>query len=464
MKKILFKLLAFLLFPSVVSFGQMPLKIEDLPVSEINIPIRISLQSIYKLAEHHVDTVFTSPHYPNGWVQADCATRYKYYFKRSPLRMSASGTTFNMAFTGSYKIIGSSRACVNGTAISPWTPECKCGFEEGERKVNIGFSTTFSLHPNYLLRTKFARTEPQALNKCTVCFWGQDITSTVMSGLKKELDLTRKMMEDTFGTINIRPYMQEVWNKLSDAYEIPAIGYFTLNPKNLRMGKIGAGNDLLNINIGISATPVVTLVKPQPQGTVVPDLAAATNNEGFNIHLEAALQYDSLSKVLNGYLQHKRFELSEGIIKKHIIIEDCKVYSGLNDDMIIEMAFRGSHSGTVYFTGKPVYNQETKKIEMESFEYDLKTRDLLLKTAQWLFNKKIVAEIRKYTSIDMSSYYTNAANVMNEWLNKEWTKGIKGAGSVNELKLTTVKALPEHLLIRSSCSGRLNVIVTELSL
>jgi hypothetical protein len=229
------------------------------------------------------------------------------------------------------------------------------------------------------------------------------------------------------------------------------------------MEKLGANNDLLNINIGISATPVVTLIKPQPLGTVVPNLSPGSNKDGFNIHLEAALQYDSLSKVINGYLQHKRFDLTEGMFKKHIVIEDCKVYSGLNDDLVIEVGFRGSHSGTVYFTGKPVYNQETKKIEMDAFDYDLKTRDLLLKTAKWLFDKKIISEIRKYTSIDMSGYYTTATNTMNEWLNKEWTKGIRGSGTVNELKLSGLKALPEHLLIRSNCSGRLNITVTELS-
>ena len=435
----------------------------QLPVSEINIPFQISLKPIFQMAEKQVDTVFTSPQYPTGWVQSDCSTRYKYYFRRSPLKMSASGTTFNLAFTGNYRITGSTRACVSGTAISPWTPECRCGFDEGDRKVNIGFSSTFTLHPNYILRTKIIRTEPQALNKCTVCFWGQDITATVMDGLKKELDLSRKMMEDSFGTVNLRPYLQQVWNKLNDVYPIPEAGYFTLNPKQLRMEKLNAVNDLLNIQIGISATPQITLIKPQPIGTVIPNLAPASNREGFNIHLEAALQYDSLSKVINGYLQHKRFDLSEGILKRHIIVEECKVYSGLNDNMVVEMAFRGSHSGTVYFTGKPVYNHEKKQIEMQSFDYDLQTRDFLLKTAKWLFNNKIVSEIRKHTSIDMSSYYDTAKVTLNEWLNKEWTTGIKGSGNITDLRLTDVKALESHLLIRTNCSGKLNIAITALS-
>jgi len=454
--------LLFLLFQLASSAQLSRSYLDSLPVSVIDIPITINLKPIFALAETQVDTLFTSPNYPTGWVQADCATRYKYRFRRSPLRISATGTTFNLGFTGYYRITGATRACLGGTALTPWTPDCNCGFEEGERRVDIGFSSTFTLSPNHMLNTKIIRTEPHAVDKCTVCFWGQDITATVMDGLKKELDGSRKIMEASFGNIDIRPYMQQAWNKLSEVYVIPSIGYFTLNPKALRMEKIGAQNDMLNLTIGISATPVVTLIKPQPVQSVVPNLSPAANMEGFNINLEAALQYDSLSKVINGYMAGQRFEMSEGLIRKHVIVKACKVYSNLQEQVIIEVEFEGSHKGTVFFTGKPAYNPETRMIEMQDFEYDLETRSFLLKTAKWLFDKRIMAEIRKYTSIDMSSYYDTASKTMNEWLNREWTKGIRGSGSIQDLKLTAVKALPEHLLIRSNCVGKLNILVNQM--
>ena len=436
--------------------------LDSLPVSEIDIPITINLKPIFALAETQVDTLFTSPGYPTGWVQADCVTRFKYRFRRSPLRIAATGTTFNLGFTGYYRITGATRACLGSTPLTPWTPDCNCGFEEGERRVNIGFSSTFTLLPNYVLNAKIIRTEPQALDKCTVCFWGQDITTTVMDGLKKELDASKKTMETSFGNIDIRPYMQQAWNKLTEVYSIPSIGYFTLNPKALRMEKIGAQNDLLSLTIGISATPVVTLIKPQPAQNAVPNLSPAANKDGFNINLEAALQYDSLSKVISGYMTGQRFEMSEGLIKKHVIVKDCKVYSDLQESMVIEVEFEGSHKGTVYFTGKPVYNPDTRMIEMQNFQYDLKTKSFLLNTAKWLFDKRILSEIKKYTAIDMNSYYDTASKTMNDWLNREWTKGIRGSGSIQDLKLTAVKALPEHLMIRSNCVGKLNILVNQV--
>lgn len=447
-----------------VAFGQSQETIDTSPTSEIDIPLRIALGPFYALAEQAVDTVFTSPNYPKDWVLADCATRYKYRFRRSPLRMVMNGSTLNLSFTGFYGIIGSSRACVGSTAMSPWTPECSCGFKEGERRVEIGFGAQFKLQPNYLLQTKMIRTEPKALDKCTVCFWGQDITTTVIDGLKKELDASKKIMEDSFSNINLRPYMQQAWAKLSEVYTIPGIGYLSLHPKKLRMENMIAKNDVLNVNIGISATPTITFIKPGGTTTAVPNLSAGANKDGFSIYLEAALQYDSLSNVVNGYMSGKRFDLSEGLIKKHIIIQKTSVAGDTTGNMVIKVDFTGSFAGTAYFTGKPIYNAVTKTIEVESLDYDLRTKNLFLKTAKWLFNKRITTELKKYTSFSLAGYYDTASKTLNTWLNKEWTKGIKGAGNISDLKLTAVQALPQHLLIRSNCTGKLAVTVSEINL
>jgi hypothetical protein len=438
--------------------------IDSLPESQIDIPIQINLRPIYAIAERHVDTVFTSPQYPDGWIQANCATRYKYHFRRSPLKISMNETTLNLAFMGYYQIIGSTRACMNGTVLSPWAPSCRCGFDEAERRVNIAFSSTFRLQPNYLLRTTIIRSEPQALDKCSVCFWGQDITTTVINGLKKELDASKKAMEDSFSMINLRPYIQQAWNKMSDVYAIPGVGYFTLHPKKLRMENINAKNDLLNINLGISASPLVSFARPDVSFSPVPDLSTANNPGGFNIYLEAALQYDSLSRVMNSYMWNKRFDFNEGFVKNHIIIQQTEVSGDTLGNLVLKVDFTGSFNGTAFFKGKPSYNTDKKSIEVIDMDYDLRTKNILLNTAKWLFNKRILAELKNYTTFSLANYYDTASKTLNDWLNREWTKGIRGSGAINDLKLTSVYALPQHLLIRSNCVGKLNVMVSEIDL
>ncbi|MFN2458351.1 MAG: DUF4403 family protein [Chitinophagaceae bacterium] len=438
--------------------------IERLPESNINIPVQISLRSLTAVAESNIDNVYTSPDYPNVWIMPDCATRYVYHFRRSPLKLTGRRSSLLLSFIGLYKIIGSTRICVGSKPVSPWTPACKCGFNEGERKVNISFAGQFFLQRNYLLKTIISNPDPKPINKCTVCFWGQDITGEIISGLKKELILAKKAIEDSFGIINLRPYLQQVWDRLNTSYAIPKFGYIALQPKQFRMENFIADNDLLTLNFGITATPQISFVKPNNPKAIIPDISGSKSPGGFNIHLEAALQYDSLSRVVNGYLINKRFDLMEGILKRHVIVKNCKVYGDVYNNLIVEVEFSGSHNGTVYLTGKPEYNENLKKIDIQNLDFDLQTKDFLLKTAKWLFNKQIVSQIKRYTSFELTNYYATAAKTIDQWLNKEWAKGISGSGKINDIRLTGVYALPEHLLIRSNCIGNLKVTVTEINL
>src|SRR5579875_220388 len=359
--------------PALLQAQNSSSSLDTLLVSEINIPLQINLKPIYALAEKKVDTAFTSPNWPNDWIQADCSTRYKYYFKRSPLRLTANGNLFNLSFTGYYKIIGSTRVCMGATTLSPWTPACRCGFDEGDRKVNIGFASSFVLQPNHLLNIRTLRTEPQPLNKCTVCFWGQDITTQVMAGLKAELDVAKKAIDDSFGVVNLKPYMQQAWNKLNDVYAIAGLGFFTLHPKAVHMENISAKNDLLHINIGISATPLISFERPDNPPTIVPNLSPSNNKNGFNIYLDALLNYDSLSHVVNQYIQNKRFDFSEGIFKKHVTINNCIISSDGKDHLLVQVQFSGSFNGTASFIGKPSYNAQEQTIEVEDLDYEVQT-------------------------------------------------------------------------------------------
>ncbi|HEV7333811.1 MAG TPA: DUF4403 family protein [Flavisolibacter sp.] len=437
---------------------------DSMPLSRIDIPIQVNLKPIYRLAEQNVDTVFTSPNYPEGWVQANCATRYKYHFRRSPLRMRMQGTTMDLSFTGFYRIAGSTRLCSGSTVLSPWTPSCTCGVDEPERKITISFSSVFHLRPDYVLQTKITRKEPVAHDKCEVCFWGQDVTKDILDGLKKELDLSRKAMEDSFGHLSLQPYLQQAWNLLREPYPIPGIGTFSLNPKSLHMQNLSAHNDLLNITIGITALPVVGFEKAHTVATAVPDLTPATPAGGFTVYLDAALPYDSLSRVVNGYMAGKRFDVSEGLFAKHILVKEVTLAGNTEGNLLIKVDFTGSFNGTAFFIGKPAYHTETQTLEVQDLDYDLQTKNLLLKGAKWLFANKIEGELKKASSIPLRNYFDTARQALNQSLNREWTKGIRGSGAVDDLRLVSAEARPQHLFLRTACSGKLRINVSELDL
>ena len=106
-----------------------------------------------------------------------------------------------MGFTGYYLAAGSQRLCTgtgsNQSPLTPWSPPCTCGLKEGERKVNVAFTAKIGLNDNYSDTDIHQKIGTPPLDKCTVCFWGQDITQTIMFQLKAQLDDAKKAMEDT---------------------------------------------------------------------------------------------------------------------------------------------------------------------------------------------------------------------------------------------------------------------------
>ena len=438
-------------------------RIDSLPNSELNIPIVVNLKLFYAEAEKKIDTVFTSPNWPNDWIVEGCDTRYKYYFRRGPLLLKASGNILNLGFTGYYKIIGSTRACTGSTAISPWTPACKCGFDEGERKVNVSFLNSISILPDYKAKMWIQRLEPQPVDKCQVCFWGQDITREVMNGLKADLDLAKKGMEDSFGVIDLKPRFQQVWDKLNTSYNVYGLGWLQINPQRLRINNLFARNDSLYIFFGLSARPVISFEKPAEQFSRVPNLSDFSHNQGFNIFLDAVLNYDSLSNILNAQVRGKRFDFDKGPVKKYMIIKECKLSGMNNEKLIIKVDFEGSDKGTAYFTGKPEYNIETRTIEIKDLDFDIRTKNLFMSTASWLFNRRIITELQHNSRFDLSGYIDTAIVTANQQLNREIMKGVYTYGSLNEIKLLRMYPLKEHLIIRSACKGDLSIKVESIS-
>lgn len=437
--------------------------LDSLPFSEINIPVQVNLKPIFAMAERTVDTVFTSDGYPDGWVQEGCDTRYRYIFRRSPLQMKASGLSLDIGFTGFYKITGSTRVCVNGAILSPWTPACTCGAgSEGERRVQVSFTSSVSLQPDYKVKLNVKRNEPKPLDKCEVCFWGQDITKVVMKGLSAELDVSKDAMMASYGQVDLRSRFQQIWDQLNQVNNVYGLGWLQLNPQQIHINNIYAKNDSLNIFLGLSARPVIRFEKPETVQSRIPLLSGLQRNPGFNIFLDAVLQYDSLSNLLNQQVAGKQFDLNKGPVKKTFIVKACRLYGSGNEKLIIKVDFAGSNEGVLYLTGKPVYDKDTHLLEVKDIEFDIRSKAALLKAADWLFNKRIINEISKYARYDLSAYIDSAKTTMNQQLNKEWMPGISSTGNINTIRLAGIFPLSNHLVIRSNCTGDLSVKVDAI--
>jgi Domain of unknown function (DUF4403) len=437
-------------------------KLDTLPLSEIDIPVKISLQPLYELAERKVETVYTSDNYPNQWQYDGCDTRYMYQFKRDKLRISTKSNVLRLSFSGFYKVKGSQRACLGNTPVSPWAPDCSCGYKEEPRRVEVGFKAVIGLQPDYSISPIIERLEPLPIDKCEVCFFKKDITKTVMDQLKLELDSAKTAMLDTLSKINLKGPFQQLWDKLSSGQNLFGFGYLKMNPDKIRISQLVAENDTLRFSVGLSARPVISSVKPMDTKSSIPAISDFKQRSGFNLYLDAQLDYDSLSNIITSRMKGYRMDINQ-VPQKYVIVESVKLYGDGKDRIIICMEFSGSNKGVMYFVGKPVYDKATSTLEIKNLEYDLKTKNLFLNTAKWLFDKKILSALNKYSKFEVGIYINQLLPQLNSQLSREVYKGIFTTGKLETLQVTDLLPLTGNLIVRCNVKGDLTMQVNSFN-
>ena len=144
------------------------------------------------------------------------------------------------------------------------------------------------------------------------------------------------------------------------------------------------------------------------------------------------------------------------------MLDSCRVYGGGFEKLLIKICFYGTNTGVFYLTGKPVYDSAKRSLEVKDIDFDIKSKNILLGSADWLFDKKITKEISKYAHFELGGYIDSAKFTLNQQLNRELAKGIKSSGSIQDIRLAGIYPLQQHLVIRSNCEGRLAVKVESI--
>ena len=426
-----------------------PVKPMPSVASTINIPIRIELKPFIKLADQSFDKEFKGADNPCSGL------RYQYKLKREPIQLSGKGKTVFLGLDVAYGFSGEYCAgCVFDNCINPPIP-FSCGWgEETLRRAKIKLKSDVELTSNYRIKSSTSFTEFTPIDPCRVTFAQININDVLMGQIRPELGNLAKMIDTEIGKQDLKPYILPVWKALQEDIQIPSTGYLRFQPQSLSVSEINMNGSVLNFNVGLTAIPTIQSTPWNKPSSGLPTLSPYKKGSGFEVYTDLKMNYDSLSKQLFDIMKTESYALG----KEKINITSLRLLPA-GEKLGVAVGFAGTKKGMFYLLGNPAFDNSKASLALKNVEYDIATKNVLIKTAKWMMDETIRKKLEEQMVFDLSDLMNLTKKSIAESLNQTMDGGVKIKGTLKSLEINGWSLQQDALWVRAKTLGDIQVIM-----
>jgi hypothetical protein len=337
-----------------------------------------------------------------------------------------------------------------------------------EFQINLKFMTRFGVAPDWKVITQTASAGFDWVTKPSIKIAGIEIpiTGIISRQISENLEKFSKAIDENIQqNLVVKPYVVQAWNLireprlLSEEYRT----WLVITPTEILMSPFNVGNGKISATLGIRGfTQTLTGEKPTIKpATEVPNLVV-TNDvpQGFQIGLIGVVPYEEASKLAATQFVGKTFDFKEG--KYKIEVTSVDIY-GQNEKLVIKAGLKGSINGVIYLKGIPYYDSKSRMLMLKNVDYDLDTRSVLLKTANWLLQGRFAKQIEEQFVFPVGGQVDEAQKAIRQQLtNRKVAKGIGFGGRLDTLEPDQVYLTPTSLVALVVAKGRIEIKIEGL--
>lgn len=376
-------------------------------------------------------------------------------WKRDNISLSITGTTID------YRL-----------PLRVWlrTGVTKFGFtlaQDLEIELALKYRTVFAIKPNWDLECSTVSAGYEWLSDPYIDVKGVKIpVKTIASGIinRSQDKLCKMIDEQAKQYINIRQYVQDAWAQLQQpillnpTYHV----WLQLTPTEINLSPFTTDKGIVSTHVGMQAISEVFIASSAPlrkELSFLPSfkmMPKVPNELKLNIGIE--LPYKEAEQMAAGALVGKSFE-QDG---RRVTVKEIQLY-GSNGKAVVSTLLEGSFNGRIYLTGIPEYNSEKKAIEIGRLDFDIETRNVLLKSAGWLFKSGILKRIAEKAVFPIGEDLSNAQATANANLsNNQAVKNMTLNGHIDKMDVSDIVLSPDAFKIIGVAEGQLDVSIDGL--
>jgi hypothetical protein len=291
---------------------------------------------------------------------------------------------------------------------------------------------------------------------------GKLTNATVKEQLKK---VAPQLDEQIKNTVALRPTMDKMWAQFAEATAIadaPAPVWLQVKPTNFDISPIKS-LDKDNIQIDLSIKTLINTVigaKPSPQALgTLPDLGfSPTKRNDFALKIPVVLRYADIKNIAKQHTSGIRYSVSEGV---QLEVKDLDIFPrGDKLAVMVDFISYGKKAkGKFFLLSKPVFNAEKQTISLEEVDFDVKSRNVLLKSANFLLHKTLLNKLKEqmvFPIADKTAYLKT--ELQKTLANYKLTDNVFLNGTIKDLKINQLHIGQEFMSLYMQSNGNLECI------
>jgi len=337
------------------------------------------------------------------------------------------------------------------------------------REVNAGialnFHTSITVNKDWSLTTLTVSDGYEWTSKPVLKVGPVDIPITFIADLiiKSNMETISSAIDEGMkSSLDVKTNALEAWKEiqepmlLDEEYGL----WLRIIPKSISATPITGGKGIIRHTSTIQGVAECFTGKKPPVvlNSKLPDLMPSTKTtDEFLANVTSYISYEYIDSITKQELINTSYTFG----KKKITITDCKIY-GNEDKMIVSTDVTGSLKGKIYFAGTPFYRQSDSSLILKDLQFNIQTRNVLLKTASWLANSGIEKMIEKKMSYPIGADLMETYTLMQTSLKRyDLGEGFYISGVLNGMEIQQPVLAPNSIIAPVSIKGKIVVLLDE---
>jgi hypothetical protein len=427
-------------------------------LSIINVPITISITEV----ENQINSRLKDLLYEDNSLEDNGGDNFLLkVWKREPITVQVLEESFHITVPLRIWAKGGLQLGKLGINISE--------FKETEFALNVHFVSKIAIDRNWQVSTQTSANGFDWVSKpvLKIGFLELPLASIADRIIDKQQDrLAQQIDQQVAQKLDIKKQVVQGWQLLqqpillSRPYDI----WLRIIPSELLMTPIRGQGKQARALLGVKAY-TETSIGQKPEiavNPVIPPLTIVDEiPDEVSIGLVGEVSHAYATKVLQDNFLNKHFTLNEG--KYHITLTSIELY-GSGENLVIKAGIAGSVEGIVYLKGKPYFDTTSQSVVLQNLDYDLDTKNKLIKTASWLAKGKFVQKMQEAFKIPLYKQMNQAKEIIETNLtNKQIAKGITLNAQLTEFIPGKVFITPASIVATVQAKGKVQVKVEGLS-